>query len=75
MKENKPESTKIIPLKETATFFKTQDDFRTWLESHFEKETELIVGFYKVNSGKPSMKAACKSALLSKNIDLQCCKK
>jgi uncharacterized protein YdeI (YjbR/CyaY-like superfamily) len=36
-------------------FFKTQDDFREWLESHHEKETELIVGFYKVDSGKPSM--------------------
>lgn len=36
-------------------FFKTQDDFRKWLESNHEKETELIVGFYKVNSGKPSM--------------------
>lgn len=41
--------------KKTATFFKTQDDFRKWLESNHEKETELIVGFYKVNSGKPSM--------------------
>ena len=39
----------------SATFFKTQDDFRYWLESHHEKETELIVGFYKVDSGKPSM--------------------
>ena len=39
----------------SATFFKTQDDFRNWLESHHEKETELIVGFYKVDSGKPSM--------------------
>lgn len=36
-------------------FFKTQDDFREWLESNHEKETELIVGFNKVNSGKPSM--------------------
>lgn len=41
--------------KKTATFFKAQDDFRKWLESNHEKETELIVGFYKVNSGKPSM--------------------
>lgn len=36
-------------------FFKTQNDFRKWLESHHEKETELIVGFYKVDSEKPSM--------------------
>jgi uncharacterized protein YdeI (YjbR/CyaY-like superfamily) len=39
----------------SVTFFKTQDDFRKWLESHHEEETELIVGFYKVDSGKPSM--------------------
>lgn len=55
MNENKPESTKLHSTKETVTFFKTQDDFRKWLESHHEKEIELIVGFYKVNSGKPSM--------------------
>ena len=45
----------VHPLKETATFFSTQYEFRKWLDSHYEKETELIVGFYKVNSGKPSM--------------------
>ena len=38
-----------------ATFFETEDEFRKWLESHHDKETELIVGFYKVNSGRPSM--------------------
>jgi predicted amidohydrolase len=41
--------------KEPMIFFKTQDDFREWLESHHETETELIVGFYKVDSGKPSV--------------------
>lgn len=55
MNENKPESRKINSTKEAATFFKTQDDFREWLEINHEKETELIVGFYKVGSGKPSM--------------------
>ncbi|PKO97422.1 MAG: bacteriocin-protection protein [Bacteroidetes bacterium HGW-Bacteroidetes-7] len=55
MNENKPESNKLSPAKEAATFFKTQDDFREWLEINHEKETELIVGFYKVGSGKPSM--------------------
>jgi uncharacterized protein YdeI (YjbR/CyaY-like superfamily) len=39
----------------TATFFETQDEFRRWLEKHHQTEKELIVGFYKVNSGKPSM--------------------
>ncbi len=52
MSENKSE--KSIS-KESVTFFKTQDDFRKWLEINHEKETELIVGFYKVKSGKPSM--------------------
>ena len=36
-------------------FFSTQKDFRQWLEAHHERETELLVGFYKVGSGKPSM--------------------
>lgn len=36
-------------------FFSTQLDFRKWLEKNHDKETELLVGFYKVGSGKPSM--------------------
>jgi uncharacterized protein YdeI (YjbR/CyaY-like superfamily) len=36
-------------------FFETREKFRAWLEKHHLKETELIVGFYKVSSGKPSM--------------------
>lgn len=36
-------------------FFPTQADFRKWLEENHDKETELIVGFYKIGSGKPSM--------------------
>ncbi len=39
----------------TPTFFATQDDFRKWLERHHETEGELLVGFWKVGSGKPSM--------------------
>ena len=39
----------------TPTFFATQEQFRTWLEKHHQTETELLVGFYKVNSKKPSM--------------------
>ncbi len=39
----------------TATFFENQLQFREWLENNHNKETELIVGFYKVGSGKPSM--------------------
>ena len=37
------------------TFFKTQSDFRKWLTKNHDKATELLVGFYKVGSGKPSM--------------------
>jgi uncharacterized protein YdeI (YjbR/CyaY-like superfamily) len=36
-------------------FFSAPSEFRKWLEKNHLKETELIVGFYKVKSGKPSM--------------------
>lgn len=36
-------------------FFPTQYEFRLWLEKNYNKEIEIIVGFYKVNSGKQSM--------------------
>ncbi|MES2892247.1 MAG: YdeI/OmpD-associated family protein [Bacteroidota bacterium] len=39
----------------TPTFFTTQLEFRKWLGKHHAKETELLVGFYKVGSGQPSM--------------------
>lgn len=39
----------------SPTFFPTQNDFRIWLEDNSENQTELVVGFYKVNSGKASM--------------------
>src|SRR5687767_6119714 len=39
----------------TATFFATQSEFRKWLKKNHKKETEVLVGFYKVGSGKPSM--------------------
>ncbi|MEO6284378.1 MAG: YdeI/OmpD-associated family protein [Dyadobacter sp.] len=39
----------------SPTFFADQADFRNWLAHNHQKETELLVGFYKVNSGKPSM--------------------
>ena len=37
------------------TFFEKQADFRKWLEKNHQKETELVIGFYKVDSGKPSI--------------------
>jgi uncharacterized protein YdeI (YjbR/CyaY-like superfamily) len=36
-------------------FFRSPTDFRRWLEQHAAKSRELLVGFYKVGSGKPSM--------------------
>jgi uncharacterized protein YdeI (YjbR/CyaY-like superfamily) len=38
-----------------ATFFARPEDFRRWLESHHESEKELLVGFYKTGSGRPSI--------------------
>jgi uncharacterized protein YdeI (YjbR/CyaY-like superfamily) len=37
------------------TFFPTPADLRDWLERNHEKENELLVGFYKKGSGKPSI--------------------
>jgi uncharacterized protein YdeI (YjbR/CyaY-like superfamily) len=39
----------------TPVFFKTQIEFRNWLEKNHLTKTELIVGYYKVGTGKPSM--------------------
>ena len=36
-------------------FFPDSSAFRAWLEANHEKEKELLVGFYKVGSGKPSI--------------------
>lgn len=38
-----------------ATFFANQQEFRSWLEEHHQQATELIVGFYKVGTGKASL--------------------
>lgn len=37
------------------TFFPTPADWRKWLTANHEKESELLVGFYKKASGKPSI--------------------
>lgn len=39
----------------TPKFFADPKELRKWLEKNHEKETELIVGFHKVNSGKASI--------------------
>jgi uncharacterized protein YdeI (YjbR/CyaY-like superfamily) len=37
-------------------FFKTVRDFERWLAANHRKASELLVGFYTVASGKPSVK-------------------
>lgn len=37
------------------TFFPTPEDFRAWLQANHDKESELLVGFYKKGSGTPSI--------------------
>lgn len=39
----------------TARFFKTPADFRKWLEKNYASAQELWVGYYKKDSGKPSL--------------------
>jgi uncharacterized protein YdeI (YjbR/CyaY-like superfamily) len=36
-------------------FFKSPSDFRKWLAVHHANATELLVGFYKEDTGKPSI--------------------
>ncbi len=36
-------------------YFKSQEAFRNWLEKHHDSKDELLVGYYKVGTGKPSM--------------------
>ncbi len=36
-------------------YFQDQNEFRKWLEMNHNKESEIIVGYYKVGSGKHAM--------------------
>ena len=36
-------------------FFATPAEFRAWLEAHHERASELLVGFHKTKTGKPSL--------------------
>jgi uncharacterized protein YdeI (YjbR/CyaY-like superfamily) len=36
-------------------FFATPAEWRAWLEEHHSRQRELLVGFYKKDSGKPSI--------------------
>ena len=39
----------------TPKFFASPEEFGAWLERHGETKAELLVGYWKVGSGKPSM--------------------
>jgi uncharacterized protein YdeI (YjbR/CyaY-like superfamily) len=41
--------------KVTPVFFSDQSEFRQWLDKNHTSQSELLVGFYKVESGWPSM--------------------
>jgi uncharacterized protein YdeI (YjbR/CyaY-like superfamily) len=43
------------PSRPKTLFFATPADFRAWLEKNHALHTELFVGFYKRDSGKPSI--------------------
>jgi uncharacterized protein YdeI (YjbR/CyaY-like superfamily) len=45
----------IITEMDRPVFFSSQSEFRKWLAKNHDKEKELVVGFYKVGTGKPSM--------------------
>ena len=38
-----------------SVFFKSSVEFRKWLEKNHRVETELLVGYYKIGTKKPSM--------------------
>ena len=38
-----------------ATFFKSPSEWRAWLEANHTKESSLLLGFYKKDSGKLNM--------------------
>lgn len=42
-------------IKMQPTFFKTPADFRRWLKANHGSVSELLVGFHKKDSGKPSI--------------------
>jgi uncharacterized protein YdeI (YjbR/CyaY-like superfamily) len=42
-------------LSDQPSFFATPDEFRAWLEENHESATEVLVGFHKRSSGRPSI--------------------
>jgi uncharacterized protein YdeI (YjbR/CyaY-like superfamily) len=50
-----PKRTAKAATTATPTFFATPALWRAWLEAHHERDRELLVGFYKRESGRPSI--------------------
>lgn len=50
----------------TPIFFPSRKEFHQWLAENHKTEKELIVGFYKVSTGKPSM-------TWSESVDMALC--
>src|SRR6266404_7104370 len=48
-------SIRLEAMPPKPTFFPTPSDFRAWFEARHDKFRELLVGFYKKDSGKPSI--------------------
>lgn len=51
--------TNLVPyvcaMTKSPKFFKTPNHFRSWLIDHHASATELLVGYYKVGTGLPSI--------------------
>jgi uncharacterized protein YdeI (YjbR/CyaY-like superfamily) len=45
----------VVAASPNPRFFASPRAFRTWLERHHASETSLLVGFWKVGTGRPSL--------------------
>lgn len=52
MERTHPDPMADVP---KPVYFATPAAWRAWLQEHHARETELLVGFHKVGSGRPSM--------------------
>jgi hypothetical protein len=52
---DKDHDNEFPPAAMQPTFFPTPAAFREWLAAHHGTSHELLVGFYRKDSGKPSM--------------------
>lgn len=55
-----------------AIFFAKQADFRKWLQKNHKKETELLAGFYKVDTQKARRERISGKITSTRNDEIQC---